>query len=104
MYQDLSTRHDWPVKKGIVHLPIRMKGNSKHISGNSSSPLAAQNKDLGAAALQKLLTGLNYACYAGCDAEATSGVIYSSSFLFRPLFNSDNELDNSEATAIYKQV
>ena len=56
MYQDLSTRHDWPVKKGIVDLPIRMKGNSKRISGNSSSPLAAQNKDLGAAALQKLLT------------------------------------------------
>ena len=58
MYQDLSTRHDWPVKKGIVDLPIRMKGNSKRISGNSSSPLAAQNKDLGAAALQKLLTGV----------------------------------------------
>ena len=58
VYQDLSTRHDWPVKKGIVDLPIRMKGNSKRISGNSSSPLAAQNKDLGAAALQKLLTGV----------------------------------------------
>ena len=29
VYQDLSTRHDWPVKKAIVDLPIRMKGNSK---------------------------------------------------------------------------
>ena len=25
MYQDLSTRHDWPVKKAIVDLPIRIK-------------------------------------------------------------------------------
>jgi len=29
VYQDLSTRHDWPVKKAIIDLPIRMKGNSK---------------------------------------------------------------------------
>ena len=28
VYQDLSTRHDWSVKKAIVDLPIRMKGNS----------------------------------------------------------------------------
>ena len=27
-YQDLSTRYDWPVKKAIVNLPIRLKGNS----------------------------------------------------------------------------
>ena len=52
----LSIRHDWPVKKAIVDLPIRMKGNWKRISGNSSSPLAAQNKDLGAASSQMLLT------------------------------------------------
>ena len=49
MYQDLSTRHDWPVKKAIVDLPIRLKGNSKHTSGNSLSPLGTQNKDIGAA-------------------------------------------------------
>ena len=24
VYQDLSTRHDWPVKKAIVNLPIRL--------------------------------------------------------------------------------
>ena len=39
MYQDLSERHDWPVKKAIVRLPIRLKGNSERISGNSLSPL-----------------------------------------------------------------
>ena len=49
MYQDLSTRRDWPVKKAIVDLPIRMKGNSKLISGNSLSPLGAQNEDIGTA-------------------------------------------------------
>ena len=49
MYQDLSTRHDWPVKKAIVDLPIRMKGNSKRISGFLLSPLGAQKRDLGAA-------------------------------------------------------
>ena len=45
VYQDLSMRHDWPGKKAIVDLPIKMKGNSKHISGNSLSPLGAKNKD-----------------------------------------------------------
>ena len=37
VYQDLSMRRDWPVKKAFVDLPIRMKGNSKPISGNSLS-------------------------------------------------------------------
>ena len=36
------------LKKAIVDLPISMKGNSKLISGNSLSPLGAQNKDFGA--------------------------------------------------------
>ena len=43
------------VKKAIVDLPIRLKGNSKRNSGNSLSPLEAQNKDLGTAS-QTLLT------------------------------------------------
>ena len=34
VYHDLSTRHDWTVKNPIVNLPIRLKGNSKRISGN----------------------------------------------------------------------
>ena len=41
--------HDWPVKKAIVDLPIRMKGSSKRTSGNTLSPLGAQNRDMGAA-------------------------------------------------------
>ena len=56
MYQDLSKRHDWPVKKAMVHLPISLKGNSEPISGNSLSSfggggggLGGQNKDLGSA-------------------------------------------------------
>ena len=57
MYQDLTTRYDWSVEKAIVHLPIRLKGNSKRISGNSLSPLGAQNKDMGAAS-PMLLTGV----------------------------------------------
>ena len=32
--QDLSTPHDWSVKKAIVELPIRMKENSRRASGN----------------------------------------------------------------------
>jgi len=39
VYQDLSTRHDWPVEKTIVVFPIRMKENWKRTSGNSLSPL-----------------------------------------------------------------
>ena len=35
MYQDFITHHDWFVKKkAIVNLPIRVKGNSKRISGD----------------------------------------------------------------------
>ena len=41
VYRDLSTRHDWPVKKAIFDLPIKMKGNSKRTSGNSLSPLGS---------------------------------------------------------------
>jgi len=33
-YQDLSTRHDWPVKNAIVDLPISMEENSKLTSCN----------------------------------------------------------------------
>ena len=46
---EAGTCHDWPVEKAIVDLPIRLKENSKRVSGNSSSPLGAQNKDYGAA-------------------------------------------------------
>ena len=48
VYQDLSTSHDWPFEKSIVILPIRLKENSKRISGNSLSPLGAQSQDIGA--------------------------------------------------------
>ena len=66
MYQDLSTQHDWPVEKPIVILPIRMKGNSKRISGNSFvGPLGAKNKDL-ALLRQRYLLELDYVC----DAQA----------------------------------
>ena len=47
MNQDLSTRRDWPVKKAIVDLPIRMKRNSKCISGKSLNPLGAKNTVIG---------------------------------------------------------
>ena len=43
--------------KSVTDLPIRLKGNSKRISGNSLSPLGAQNKDLGATS-QTLLNGV----------------------------------------------
>ena len=57
MYQDSSTCHDWPVKNAIVDLLMRLKGNSKCISGNSLSPLGPRNKNFGAAS-QALVTGV----------------------------------------------
>ena len=54
MYQNLSTRHDKPVKNAMVDLPMKLKENSKRSSGNSLSSLGAQNKDIGTA-LQTLL-------------------------------------------------
>ena len=55
VYQDLRTRHDWPLKKAIVDLPIRLKGNSKRTSGNSLSLLGSHKTDLDATS-QTLLT------------------------------------------------
>ena len=57
VYQDLSTCHDWPVKKAIVDLPIKLKGNLKRTSGNLLSQLGAPTKDLSTAS-QTLLTGV----------------------------------------------
>ena len=57
MYPDLSVLHDWSVKNAIVDLPIKLKENLKRTSGNSLSPLGAQNKDIGAAS-RTLLAGL----------------------------------------------
>ena len=54
MYQDSSTRYDWPVKNAMVDLPIKMKENSKRFSGYSLSSLGGQNKDI-STALQTLL-------------------------------------------------
>ena len=47
--ESLLAGYDWPVKKAIVDLPVRLKGNSKRTSGNSLGPLGAQDKDLGPA-------------------------------------------------------
>ena len=55
VYQNLRTRHDWPLKKAIVDLPIRLKGDSKRTSGNSLSLLGSQKTDLDATS-QTLLT------------------------------------------------
>ena len=58
MYKVLSTRQDRPVKKAIVDLQIKLKGNSKRSSGNSLSPLGPKNRDLGAASQTLRLTGV----------------------------------------------
>ena len=50
------TSHDWPVKKAVVHLLIKLKRNSKLRSVDSLGSLGAKNKDLGTAS-QTLLTG-----------------------------------------------
>ena len=60
VYQDLSTCHDWPNKKVIVNLPIRVKGYPKCISGNLLNPLGYKNMDIGTA-LQTLLSRVRIA-------------------------------------------
>ena len=45
----MRTTDDWPVKKVITDLPIRVKKNSKYASGILLSPLGTHKKDLGAA-------------------------------------------------------
>ena len=57
LFQDLSSAM-------IVDLPIRLKGNSKRTSGNSFSPLGAQNMDTSDASLSRYI----------CDAYYTSFV------------------------------
>ena len=45
VYQDLCTHHDWPVKKAIVNLPIRLKRNFDTLSWLFSETIGGQNKD-----------------------------------------------------------
>ena len=66
-------RHDLPVEEVIVHLPIRMKENSKRTSGNSLSPLGSQNKDIGASS-QTLLTEVKLRL--GCRPVRTLSVAH----------------------------
>ena len=55
-YLSRTTGHRfWRTLKGLVDLPIRMKGNSKCSAVNSLSPLGTQKKELGVAS-QTLLT------------------------------------------------
>ena len=68
MHQNLSTRHDWPVKKAIVDWPIRMKGNTKRTSGTSLNPLEARNKNH-SAALQTLLNKVKFRLGRRLDKE-----------------------------------
>ena len=67
VYQDLSMHYDWPVKKAMVNLPVRLQGNLKCISGiKFVESVVAQNKDFGAAS-QTLLSrvSLQYVCSTG---------------------------------------
>ena len=70
VYQDLSTCHDWPVKKAIVDLPIKLNGNLKRISSNLLRPLEAQNRDFGPAS-QTLLTGVKLPLQGSLGGERT---------------------------------
>ena len=42
-------RYDWPIKKAIVDMPIRLKENLQRTSGNMLTLLGAQNRDIHAA-------------------------------------------------------
>lgn len=55
MYLDVSTYYDWPVKKTIVDLLMRLKGNSEFISGNSLSPLGGPEQGF-----WRCFTGVTY--------------------------------------------
>ena len=49
--------HYWPVEEAIINLPIKMKGNLKHTSGDLTSLLRAQSNDISTAS-QMLLTNV----------------------------------------------
>ena len=72
MYQDLSIHHDWPVKKAIVNLPIKLKENSKCTFGNLLSLLGAKKKYV-CTALQTLnahvLTGVKLSLRSRLDFQ-----------------------------------
>ena len=72
MYQDFSTRHDWPVKNAIVDLPIRLRENSRRVSGNLLSPLRAMNKDIARCFADVTNGGLDYVCDADYPEINTS--------------------------------
>ena len=48
VYQDLGTRHKWPVKKGYGQFANQIQGKYPTNSSNSLDPLETQKKDMGA--------------------------------------------------------
>ena len=46
MFRDLRKRHDYPDKKFIVNVLIKLRVNTKGIAINSLSPLGAKTKDV----------------------------------------------------------
>ena len=68
MYQDLSSSHDWPVKKAIVNLPIGLTGNLKRISSNLLNLLEALSKDTSNFS-QTLLTWVRLRLCTGCGLD-----------------------------------
>jgi len=72
--ESLFTGYDWRVKKAMIDWSIKMKGNSKRLSGNLLSPLGAQNKDLGAASIRRhYLPTLDYVYDAGASGSCIFG-------------------------------
>ena len=67
MYQDLSTHHNWPVKKAVVNLPVRFKKIRNELPLIIVESIGGQNKDIGTT-LQILLTRvrLHYQHRLGC--------------------------------------
>ena len=70
----------WPVKKTIVKLQTRMKGNLKHTSGNSVSLSGPQNKDIGTASQTLLTMLINYVFKAGYISRCHLQVLFVESF------------------------
>ena len=90
-----------PLKKAIIDLPIRLKGNFKRTSGNLFNPLGSHNKHLGAAS-QALLTWVKLRLRRRLPLQRKKEAVVERWPLKRGLNTSIGVTDNVGLTVFYR--
>ena len=68
------TRHDWPVKKATVILPIRLKEIRKALAVIRGVSWGHKTRIFAALLRRRYFPGLNYVCDAGCSVNNSANI------------------------------